>query len=40
MTFGGCFGLWLLVDFILIVIGAFRDKEGRPVVRWFESAAP
>ncbi len=26
-TLGG-FGIWWLVDFILIVSGAFRDKDG------------
>lgn len=27
LTFGG-FGLWILIDFILIVCGRFRDKDG------------
>lgn len=27
LTFGGM-GIWTLIDFILIVCGAFRDKEG------------
>lgn len=31
-TFGGC-GIWTLVDFILILTGAYRDGKGRPLVR-------
>ncbi len=30
ITFGG-FGIWALVDFILIVTGSFHDKEGLPI---------
>jgi TM2 domain-containing membrane protein YozV len=33
ITFGGL-GIWVLVDLILIIVGAFRDKEGRPVLVW------
>lgn len=28
VTFGG-FGIWALVDFIMIAVGSFRDSEGR-----------
>ena len=28
------FAVWLLVDFILIVLGNFRDREGRPIKNW------
>jgi len=35
LTFGG-FGIWALIDLILIVVGAFKDKEGRRVFRWTE----
>ncbi len=31
-TLGGC-GIWLLIDFIKIVTGKFKDKEGNPLVR-------
>jgi predicted RNA-binding Zn-ribbon protein involved in translation (DUF1610 family) len=27
-------GIWWLVDFILIIVGSFKDKEGRPLVIW------
>ncbi len=36
LTLGGCFGIWPLVDLILIAIGSFRDKEGRRVLKWLE----
>lgn len=26
-TFGG-FGIWILIDFIMIIIGKFTDKDG------------
>lgn len=33
ITLGGL-GIWVLVDLILIIVGAFKDKEGRPVLVW------
>jgi hypothetical protein len=33
VTLGGL-GIWALVDFILIVTGQFRDKEGRRLRDW------
>jgi TM2 domain-containing membrane protein YozV len=30
LTLGGL-GIWALIDFIMIVVGSFTDKEGRPV---------
>ncbi len=27
----GAFGIWMFVDFIMIIIGRFRDKAGLPV---------
>ena len=30
VTFGGL-GIWVLVDFIMIVTGNFKDKQGLPV---------
>jgi len=35
VTIGG-FGIWMLIDLILIAVGSFRDKEGRRVFRWTE----
>jgi len=31
---GGILGIGALVDFILILVGAFRDKEGRKLENW------
>lgn len=28
---GGGFGIWFLIDFILIVVGEFKDKKGLPI---------
>jgi TM2 domain-containing membrane protein YozV len=33
VTIGGV-GIWALVDFIMIIVGSFKDKEGRRVVVW------
>ena len=33
VTFGG-FGIWALVDLVLIIVGTFRDKEERLLVNW------
>jgi TM2 domain-containing membrane protein YozV len=29
----GALGIWTLVDFILILIGKFTDKQGQPLAR-------
>ena len=34
-TLGG-FGIWALIDLILIAVGSFNDKEDRVVFRWLE----
>lgn len=31
---GGGLGIWYLVDLILIIIGRFRDAEGRLLINW------
>jgi hypothetical protein len=30
----GFLGIGALIDFIMIIVGAFRDKEGRVVYNW------
>ena len=30
ITLGG-FGTWTLIDFVMIVTGSFRDKQGFPI---------
>ncbi len=32
ITFGG-FGVWTLIDFIMIAVGKFSDKQGLPLAR-------
>jgi len=31
---GGIFGIGALVDFIMIIIGTFTDKDGKKVEEW------
>lgn len=33
LTVGGL-GIWALIDLIMIVVGAFKDKDGRKLVNW------
>ncbi len=33
VTLGGL-GIWAFVDFIMIIIGAFTDKEGNKITEW------
>lgn len=33
VTFGGL-GIWWLIDMVMIIVGAFRDKEGEKLVDW------
>lgn len=33
VTIGG-FGIWWLVDLILILTGSFRDGDGRRITEW------
>ncbi len=30
ITLGGC-GIWTLIDFIMIIVGSFTDKDGKPI---------
>jgi TM2 domain-containing membrane protein YozV len=32
----GAFGIWSLIDLIVILLGSFRDKEGARIYHWFE----
>ena len=33
VTLGGL-GIWSLIDFIMIIVGAFTDKEGNKITQW------
>ena len=33
LTLGGI-GIWALIDFVMIVIGSFTDKEGNKLTQW------
>ena len=35
VTFGG-FGIWTLVDLVIIMSGAMRDKQGQPLLQFEE----
>jgi hypothetical protein len=32
LTLGGC-GIWALIDFIMIIVGSFRDGDGNKLVK-------
>lgn len=33
LTLGGL-GIWALIDFIMIVVGGFTDKQGNKIILW------
>ena len=33
ITIGGL-GIWTLIDFIMIIVGAFTDKDGNRITEW------
>lgn len=35
LTFGG-FGIWIIVDLVMILVGSFTDKDGKILFRWVE----
>ena len=38
LTFGGL-GIWVLIDFVIIAVGSFRDAEGRLIFKWTEAGS-
>jgi len=32
LTLGGC-GIWAFIDLIMILVGAYKDADGKPLVR-------
>jgi TM2 domain-containing membrane protein YozV len=33
LTAGGL-GIWTLIDFVMIIVGAFTDKAGNKITQW------
>ena len=38
-TIGGFFGIWVLIDLVFIIVGAFKDKEGKVLFKWTEAGS-
>lgn len=34
ITIGGFFGIWPLIDLIMIAVGSFKDNEGKKLIKW------
>ena len=34
VTLFGFLGIWPLIDLVMILVGAFKDKAGQPLVEW------
>jgi len=39
LTFGGC-GIWNLIDFIMVILGNYKDKDGKPFQVTHEGVEP
>ncbi len=33
LTLGGL-GIWVFIDFIMIIVGSFKDKNGNKITQW------
>ena len=33
LTLGGL-GIWAIIDMVMLAMGKFTDKQGRPLVQW------
>ena len=34
LVLAGALGIWALIDFIVILVGSFRDKQDKRLVNW------
>ena len=34
VTIAGFLGIWVLIDFIMIIVGKFTDKQGKVLETW------
>lgn len=31
---GGGMGIWFFIDFVMITLGSFKDKDNLPLAKW------
>lgn len=36
LTIGGFFGIWVLIDLVMIIAGSFTDKQGNRIKVWMD----